>query len=722
MKKNSIFICMAVLPLLVVACAKNTLLENEEPSERATMIDPWTAIDQTPYMKMQKGEGVPLVAVAEQTKSSMTVDEGHSVATVSWSAGDSINMYGYNSGYEGATYTTTAGGDKAAFTTPHVLPPSPQHCLFVPASVSDFSKLSPGYDGDCFFGIKIPVEQKAVAGKVKDKYLYSYARTTLTGSGKNLDETHNATFHSMLAYVRFKMSGSIVPSVQSVTLRGSSAIAGDCVVIPTSVGTTQISFSKSFTGDAPSNTVTITPDAGSFAADTYYYFAVAPGTQISFSLVFSDGSSHTTTKISSNSVTFARGQITDIGTINLGSSFSDPTTPSTETITYMTATTTSPTKPVTIAVIPDGFTEGELFKYELLAKSAINTLFNVEPFKSYKEYFNVYILKVASNESGANITDGSGNITTARDCYFGSKWGASSYNDMTANETTVNTFVSANCPDIVNSIHTINEVPVLMIINDSRYGGICHSSSSGSGYGMVPYTYNGGRMTWAYGNYEAKSDSDPAQGYQETPLERYAEIGSNEGNWLNTMVHEFGGHCFGRLADEYWNGTTSKDAVTFISGHRWDNPLYYGVPFALNVSATYNNPGYDDPGLDAQYIKQGWQHLLDKKATLVASNPLYNRIGVYQGGEVSLLNRWRSERISCMIDNRFYFSTFQRELIVKRIMSLAGVAFNESTFWAKDDPTDPVRDIASSPVMGETDPVAPRPVPLLPPPVFHTDW
>lgn len=704
MKKNSIFVCMVVLPLMLAACAKNNLLENEEPRERATMIDPWTAIDQTPYMKMQKGEGVPLVAGAEQTKSSMTVDEGHSVATVSWSNGDSFTMYGWNTTiYKSALYTTSEDGNKVTFTSEHQLPPSPQHCLFAPGS----TPIQLGHDDEgCFFGIEIPDEQTAVAGKVKDEYLYSYARTTFTtdpGYGIDLDNDHNATFHSMLAYVRFRMKGAVVPSVHSVTLRGSSAIAGNCVVIPTSGGIPQISFSKDFEEDVSSNTVTL---IGTFAVGEYYYFAVAPGTQISLSIVFSDGSSHTTTKISSNSVTFARGQITDIGEFDLGSSFSDPTgEPSMATIKYMSATTTSPTNPVTIAVIPDGFTSSEMYKYELLAKSAINTLFNVEPFKSYKEYFNVYILKVASNESGASVTDGHGNIEEEHDCYFGSKWGPG-YNDMEANETIIRTFVTNNCPDIGTGTgkHPIEEVPILMIINDSRYGGICHTSSNGFGYCMAPYTYEGGRMTWSYPSVEVTSDSNPEATVEPTTASRKIEVGQNSGNWLNTMVHEFGGHCFSRLLDEYWY-STDKGSVEAIPEHSYD------VPMGLNISAKY---GHDNVG---------WKHLLDgvnAKTSLVEKNSLYNRIGIYQGGHVSTRNRWRSERVSCMIDNRFYFSTYQRELIVRRIMSLAGVSLTDEAFytmfWAKDVPIDPVRDVVSSSVMGNSDPVVPRPVPMLPPP------
>lgn len=706
MKKNALFALLAVVPLMVLSCAKEVTVEAPE-QERPTMIDPWTAIDQTPYMKHVAGDVGPLVAGFVQTKAYMEMNGADNFAKVVWSPGDQFHMYGYDSGFWGATYTTTGGGEKAIFNPDYSVSPSPQHSIFAPAS----SGIKKSYDASgAFFGLNLPDTQDAVPGKVKDDYLYSYARSITQGD--------NLTFKNIVGLVRFKMSGSAASAVKSVTLCGATPIAGEFIIMPNSEGVPAISITKNFGGERYTS-ITLN---GTFAADTWYYFSVIPGVQTGLSLVFSDGMGHTTTKIASKTVTFAQGEISDLGTIALGDSFSDPPVPDMSTIKFMSATAGAP-KPVTIAVIPDGFTSAEMSKYEMLAKSAMNTLFNVEPFKSYKEYFNVYIMKVASNESGANITDGNGTVTTPVDCYFESKWGAgsSNYGDMAANETKIRDFVNANCPDILDATHTINEVPILMIINDSRYGGICHSSSSGFGYCMAPYTENGGRLAWSYPSMEAASDSDPAAGYVSTSDERRAEVGSSAGNWLNTMVHEFGGHCFSKLADEYWYNSY-KSAVTYISSHRWDNSPYYGVPFGLNVSATYSNPGYDDPGAGAKYIKEGWQHLLDKKATLVASNPLYNRIGVYQGGDNSLLYRWRSERVSCMIDNRFYFSTFQRELIVKRIMTLAGATFDEATFWAKDVPIDPVRDVVSSPVMGEEDPVAPRVMPMLPPPVFHADW
>lgn len=714
--KISLLLAIAVSSLFVASCTDN-VFPAQQSELRPTMIDPWTAIDQTPYAQIGAEAASSLKAGFLKTKSHMEMNGGNTFAKVVWNAGDSFVMYAWDPAatpdphYWSADYTTSDNGDVVDFTTSHSVGTcTPQHSLHAPAT----DQIITGHDGESFFGLNLPANQTAVADKVNDNYLYSYARSVNQGD--------NLTFKNILALVQFKLSGTIVSSVKQITLTAANPIAGDFVIIPTSEGVPSVTISKEFTGHQ-THVTTITL-SGDFVAGKSYYFAVLPGNQSGFSLVFANaGGTASTTKIATKTVNFEQGKIADLGTIDLGSSFTDdPANPNMDAIKFVSATTVSPVKPVTIAVIPDGFTKAEMNKYEMLAKSAINTLFSVEPFQSYKEYFNVYILKVASNESGARITDGN-SAEQNRDCYFESAWAASSYDDMNANASKIQTFVTDNCPDIINNIHTFQEVPVLVIINDSRYGGRCHSSYDGSGYGLVPYTYNGSKITWSYPANEAYNDTEinhnPA--YKAVPAEKIAELGKNVGNWLNTMVHEFGGHCFGRLADEYWSGTlvnTGTDGP--IEGYRWDSQ-YDGVPFGLNVSATHDNPGYDNPGGDAKYIKQGWQHLLDNKATLVASDAHYKRIGVYQGGGTFMLNRWRSEQISCMIDNRFYFSTFQRELIVKRIMSLAGKDFNETEFWAKDKTADPVRDVISSSVMGE-DPVVPRPVPLLPPPVFHTDW
>ncbi len=98
-------------------------------------------------------------------------------------------------------------------------------------------------------------------------------------------------------------------------------------------------------------------------------------------------------------------------------------------------------------------------------------------------------------------------------------------------------------------------------------------------------------------------------------------------------------------------------------------------------------------------------------ATLVEKDANYGRIGAFQGGGTYMYGRWRSEMISCMIDNRFYFSTWQRMLIVQRIMTLSGSTFDVESFWANDVTTDPVRDTNVSSVMGDMS----LPVQIMPP-------
>lgn len=81
-----------------------------------------------------------------------------------------------------------------------------------------------------------------------------------------------------------------------------------------------------------------------------------------------------------------------------------------------------------------------------------------------------------------------------------------------------------------------------------------------------------------------------------------------------------------------------------------------------------------------------------------------------------------------MIDNRQYFSFWQRYLIVDRIMKLAGQSYTFDTFLAKDTCYDPVRDGASNApaarsatdASGRQDNQDDLPLmPLLPPPVLH---
>ena len=570
------------------------------------------------------------------------------------------------------------------FSGGEALPGSGPFCSFYPAS----SLISyTDYYGQTIYLVEVPTNQDATIGSVAEEANLSFVQ-----SATQDEDLH---FKNTLAVIKFSLSGTLVPNIKRITFGGTKDVSGKVFLVPSAEGDPE--YTGLYTPSSPP--VSYVNLNGDFVAGEDYYIALLPGVHDSFYMTFtsSDGTQKTT-KYSSKTLTLNRSRITDFGTINVGDSFEETSAP----IPYIQHTTS---KYATIAVIPDGYTAEELDQYVVDAQSGINALFNTEPYKSYRDYFNVWILKVASKESGARISDGTP-AEQNRDCFFQSSWGASSYGSMAANAGRVFSFVEANCPDIVNGVHTIEEVPVLIMINDTRYGGMSWNWGSGKTYCLVPKSYNGGTIGWGYPSTEAASVTAlPGDTRTVTDDEKDAMVRNTSGTWRNTLVHEFGGHSIGKLGDEYWYNS-SEEPVDEIQSHGW------AVPMSLNVSAK-----------SSQDLVP-WHELFDDdiQAKMAGISLKYaERISVFQGADVSMFYRWRSERISCMIDNRFYFSTWQRYILVNRIMTLAGLpSISVNDFLDNDVPTDPLRD-GGSPVMhadGISDIVPPRMMPMLPPPVY----
>ena len=688
MNKRYLWLAAAVIALAGCAKSYDPVVE-PEPATKAK--DPWVLEDLSAQKKLGPAGKHTLQADFAVTRATVAMNEAGTSASTVWSEGDAFDMYALDASTQElyyATFYTFSGGSDAHFTAETEIPeslPTPYDVFYPYVEKYGFA------GNELVYGITLPAEQPAVPGGIADGLALSYT------TAENM--TDGVHFHSLVSMVRFKMRGSLVSKVKKVTIKGTSALAGDAIAWPDGEGFVDVMQDVGFSSDVHSRTVTLT---GDFVAGQDYFLVLFPGTQSGFQMIFSDGEGHSTSKKAST-FTFPRGGILDFGTIDIGDEFTDEAGDITPVL-YMQATADAP-KPVTIAVVPEGFTADEMDTYEMLAKSAMDALMGTEPFNHYREYFNVWILKVASNESGASITDGNGNVTTARDTYFGAKWGDGEYGDMTADDDVLFDFVSENCPDLKQGIHSLYEVPILMIINDSRYGGICHGWSNGLGYCMAPVSYDGARMKWGYPDTEAVSATASAswRNTRQVTDQELQEMGVNIGDWRNTVVHEFGGHCLSRLADEYWYDDWDS-AVSSLSEQNWP------VPYSLNISATYKNPGWKADLLDDD---------LNALSSLTEKDSRYGRIGVFQGADVSMFNRWRSERISCMIDNRFYFSTWQRMIIVKRIMTLCGGTFDVDSFWAKDDPTDPVRDKTSGSTYGQKSLSMFRTVPTLPSPVLH---
>jgi len=617
------------------------------------------------------------------TKSVLQVDE--SVAHVLWKSGDKfivLPMESETTSYNSCEFTTTADNVASAeFTSSSSLySEAAFYCAFYPVSSFgssiNYTLNNTTYKG---FQLTIPTTQQAVTGSFDPAANLSFA---YADSYEGVTSLH---FKNIVSLLKIKLTGAAdkLSELKSIkVMLSGSPCAGPVVLYD------YVSDPKLLVYESDKTDVTLT---GSFSADKEYYVAVAPGsyTGITVNFVFENG---IVTKSYNGHIDLNRSCIKNLGTFEL-SDTSDP-----DVILYEG---TSPgSNYATLCIIPDGFKEEERDSFLELARQGMDFFFSVDPFKTYKDYFKVYFLWTPSVESGASITNGQGSSQTERNTAFGSKWGESSYSDMQADEEKVYGFVSSHCPEIILEEKTIKEVPVLLLINDTRYGGIAHISSNGQTYCMVPYISEGGTMTWKHPA-NVPSSNEP----METPTlntltdEEIAEAyGITTGTWLNILLHEFGGHSFGRLADEYWYNSYVTTQGN-VSGHN------YPVPYALNVSGWYDTD------------KLPWKDLLARKTVLLEQSAKYGRIGVFQGGDVSAFNRWRSEEISCMIDNRPYFSTWQRILIAQRIMSLAGVTFDLDAFLATDNPLDPVRDVVS-PVIGPATKAAVPVMPMLPPPVL----
>ena len=159
-------------------------------------------------------------------------------------------------------------------------------------------------------------------------------------------------------------------------------------------------------------------------------------------------------------------------------------------------------------------------KYLAGVEEAIGYYFDVEPYKTYKEYFNIYTVFGMSNDSGM------GTVDTIRDAKFGSQY-------------TINAGVApdpATCYEYAMKAESVNEdnlgqTLVVLIENTTDYGGICYLYGDGSAIACCPMS----------------GDAYPY-------------------DFRGIVQHEAGGHGFGKLADEY----IYKNA--FISACGCENP------------------------------------------------------------------------------------------------------------------------------------------------------
>ena len=132
-----------------------------------------------------------------------------------------------------------------------------------------------------------------------------------------------------------------------------------------------------------------------------------------------------------------------------------------------------------LVILSEGYQTSEFEKFKTDAESLVTEMFAESPFLEYADYFNVHIIKVPSNESGADHPGTAGDVTephgipvTTVDTYFNATFDAFGYHrflyygidyaDAASAELKINSVLADNFP-------TYDQA--LIMVNTSEYGG-----------------------------------------------------------------------------------------------------------------------------------------------------------------------------------------------------------------------------------------------------------
>lgn len=277
---------------------------------------------------------------------------------------------------------------------------------------------------------------------------------------------------------------------------------------------------------------------------------------------------------------------------------------------------------INIVLLGDGFNAKDIAsgKYLNDIKQEVEYFFGIEPYKTYRDYFNVYTAIPLSTESGI------GTVNTIRYNRFNTTFAGgvklkADYDEI---------FNYALGAPTVNK-GNLNQTLIIMVPNSTDYGGICQMWEDGSAIAFCP------QSTYGY------------------PLDTRGVI-----------QHEAGGHGFGKLGDEYiYHNAFIDFCDCTCCGH------------VLEFNAAKSLGWFDNLELTGKMHSVGWSHLIfdDRYSDIV---------DIYEGGYMHNRGVFRSEPNSCMNNDIPYYSTISRESIVKRIKAYAGETYSFEDFVKND--------------------------------------
>lgn len=294
----------------------------------------------------------------------------------------------------------------------------------------------------------------------------------------------------------------------------------------------------------------------------------------------------------------------------------------------MTLNTATKGPGIDIVFIGDGYDAKDIAKgtFKQNTEDGFKHFFGIEPYSTYKDYFNVYAVVSKSYDSGI------GTVNTVIDTKFGSYFTQNRIKSPDADKC----FKWAKRAD---ASMDLSKSLVIMLMNTSTYEGVTMMYGDGSAIACCPVS----------------TDAYPY-------------------DFRGIIQHEAGGHGFGKLGDEYIYHNAFIQTCQCIDGCEHpqgddDTSTSYGV---------YKSKGwFKNLSMTADAKQVPWAHLIYHKN-------YSDKVDMYEGGYMHTRGVYRSEATSCMNNNIPYYSAISRQAIVERIKAYAGETFDFNDFVAKD--------------------------------------
>ena len=278
---------------------------------------------------------------------------------------------------------------------------------------------------------------------------------------------------------------------------------------------------------------------------------------------------------------------------------------------------------INIVLLGDGYDAKSIAdgSYLKTMKQEMEYFFGLEPYTTYRGYFNVYTAFPLSTESGV------GTVNTIRYNRFNTTFTGgvklkADYDEIFA--------YALNAPTVTKA--NLNQTLIIMVPNTTEYGGVTQMWTSGAAIAFCPLS------TYSY------------------PLDT-----------RGVVQHEAGGHGFGKLGDEYIYHNA------FIDNCHCQDGCDHGSAFNMYKALGW----YENLSFTGKMQSVPWSHLI--------FDPRYSDlVDIYEGGYMHSRGVFRSEQNSCMNNNIPYYSTISRESIVKRIKRYAGETYSFEDFVKND--------------------------------------